>query len=232
MLVFLQMASSDYNSDQSTDYSPDSSSPPHRQRWQMMLKKEENKMLKIFSFRWIVNVDIPFPALPASPRTSQTIVCDAPQPILWAQVWKGKKYRWLVFYIHVTFSGQAQYPGQNRRRAVVLCEYRRKSVSEVTFLFFFFKNNILNVNVQVSLGKNSVVTVVEGSPTAEWWRVETDQGVQVSVVRIKINIIEIIDAIWELIFWKLTRVSTRPVSWGRWARKVNRLGSTILKIFC
>ena len=36
-----------------------------------------------------------------------------------------------------------------------------------------------NVHPQVSLGKNSVVTVVEGSPTAEWWRVETDQGVQV-----------------------------------------------------
>ena len=34
---------------------------------------------------------------------------------------------------------------------------------------------------QVSLGKNSVVTVVEGSPTAEWWRVETDQGVQVRI---------------------------------------------------
>ena len=60
---------------------------------------------------------------------------------------------------------------------------------------FFVLFLILNVNVQVSLGKNSVVTVVEGSPTAEWWRVETDQGVQVSVVRIKINIIEIIDAI-------------------------------------
>ena len=97
----------------------------------------------------------------------------------------------LACFLHVTFSGQAQYPGQNRRRAVVLCEYRRKSVSEVTFFVLFL---ILNVNVKVSLGKNSVVTVVEGSPTAEWWRVETDQGVQVSVVRIKINTIEIIDA--------------------------------------
>ena len=61
--------------------------------------------------------------------------------------------------------------------------------------FFFVLFLFLNVNVQVSLGKNSVVTVVEGSPTAEWWRVETDQGVQVSVVGIKINTIEIIDAI-------------------------------------
>ena len=87
----------------------------------------------------------------------------------------------LACFLNVIFSGQAQYPGQNRRRAVVLCEYRRKSVSEVTFFVLF----LYILNVQVSLGKNSVVTVVEGSPTAEWWRVETDQGVQVSVMRIK-----------------------------------------------
>ena len=31
--LITQMASSDYNSDQSTDYSPDSSSPPQRQRF-------------------------------------------------------------------------------------------------------------------------------------------------------------------------------------------------------
>ena len=67
----------------------------------------------------------------------------------------------------------------------------RVSARSLFFVLFL----ILNVNVQVSLGKNSVVTVVEGSPTAEWWRVETDQGVQVSVVRIKINTIEILDAI-------------------------------------
>ena len=67
----------------------------------------------------------------------------------------------------------------------------RVSARSLFFVLFLF----LNVNVQVSLGKNSVVTVVEGSPAAEWWRVETDQGVQVSVVRIKINTIEIIDAI-------------------------------------
>ena len=31
----------------------------------MMLKKEESKMLKTFSFRWIVNVDIPFSSPPS-----------------------------------------------------------------------------------------------------------------------------------------------------------------------
>ena len=76
----------------------------------------------------------------------------------------------------------------------MLCEYRRKSVSEVKTHIFEFQVmkkvpeiTMLNINLfslnvlppQVSLGKNSVVTVVEGSPTAEWWRVETEQGVQV-----------------------------------------------------
>merc|ERR1712223_1100821 len=108
-----QMASSDYNSDQSTDYSPDSSSPPHRQ----------SPPSKSSSYDSSHSLRRP-PAYPQNP-------------------------------------GQAQYSGGHpRRRAVVLCEYRRKSVSEV------------------SLGKNSVVTVVEGSPTSEWWKVETDQGVQ------------------------------------------------------
>ena len=73
------------------------------------------------------------------------------------------------------------------------CASTAARVSARSLFFVLFL--IVNVNVQVSLGKNSVVTVVEGSPTAEWWRVETDQGVQVSVVRIKINFIEIIDAI-------------------------------------
>jgi len=108
--LITQMASSDYNSDQSTDYSPDSSSPPQRQSPPSKSSYESTHSLRRP------------PAYPQSP-------------------------------------GQAAlYP--SRRRAVVLCEYRRKSVSEV------------------SLGKNSVVTVVEGSPTAEWWRVETEQGVQ------------------------------------------------------
>ena len=74
--------------------------------------------------------------------------------------------------------GQAQYSGGHpRRRAVVLCEYRRKSVSEVNTMLSQDCSN--HVYTQVSLGKNSVVTVVEGSPTSEWWKVETDQGVQV-----------------------------------------------------
>merc|ERR1719334_872704 len=47
-----------------------------------------------------------------------------------------------------------------RRRAIVLCEYWRKSISEI------------------SLSKNNVVSVIEGSPSSEWWRVETDSGHQ------------------------------------------------------
>merc|ERR1712004_64479 len=109
-----QMASSDYNSDQSTDYSPDSGSPSQRQ----------SPPSKSSSYDSSHSLRRP-PAYPQNPGQ------------------------------------QAQYSGGHpRRRAVVLCEYRRKSVSEV------------------SLGKNSVVTVVEGSPTSEWWKVETDQGVQ------------------------------------------------------
>ena len=52
-----------------------------------------------------------------------------------------------------------------------------KRVPEIVMLNINLFN--FNVHAQVSLGKNSVVTVVEGSPTAEWWRVETEQGVQV-----------------------------------------------------
>eukprot|EP00090_Calanus_glacialis_P014141 TRINITY_DN2281_c0_g1_i1.p1 TRINITY_DN2281_c0_g1~~TRINITY_DN2281_c0_g1_i1.p1 ORF type:complete len:554 (-),score=87.29 TRINITY_DN2281_c0_g1_i1:284-1945(-) len=48
----------------------------------------------------------------------------------------------------------------HRRRAVVLCEYRRKSISEI------------------SLSKNNVVGVLEGSHNSEWWRVETETGIQ------------------------------------------------------
>jgi len=48
----------------------------------------------------------------------------------------------------------------SRRRAIVLCEYRRKSISEI------------------SLSKNNVVNVLEGSFNSEWWRVETEQGSQ------------------------------------------------------
>eukprot|EP00092_Neocalanus_flemingeri_P015398 GFUD01016662.1.p1 GENE.GFUD01016662.1~~GFUD01016662.1.p1 ORF type:complete len:289 (-),score=45.28 GFUD01016662.1:143-895(-) len=48
----------------------------------------------------------------------------------------------------------------HRRRAIVLCEYRRKSISEI------------------SLSKNNVVNVLEGAHNSEWWRVETEQGIQ------------------------------------------------------
>jgi len=47
-----------------------------------------------------------------------------------------------------------------RRKAVVLCEYNRKGASEI------------------SLSKNSVVSVLEGHQSSEWWKVETDQGTQ------------------------------------------------------
>jgi len=48
----------------------------------------------------------------------------------------------------------------HRRKAIVLCEYRRKSISEI------------------SLSKNTVVNVLEGSHNTEWWKVETEGGIQ------------------------------------------------------
>ena len=38
---------------------------------------------------------------------------------------------------------------------------------------------LIGYHFKVSLGRNSLVTVLEGGPSSEWWRVETDQGVQV-----------------------------------------------------
>lgn len=61
---------------------------------------------------------------------------------------------------HYALPEQVSTSPRTRRRAVVLCQYRRKSMSEV------------------SLTKNSVVGVLEGQQSSEWWRVETQQGVQ------------------------------------------------------
>merc|ERR1719320_861892 len=48
----------------------------------------------------------------------------------------------------------------SKHRAIVLCEYRRKGISEI------------------SLSKNTVVNVLEGSHNTEWWKVETESGIQ------------------------------------------------------
>ena len=42
-----------------------------------------------------------------------------------------------------------------------------------------FDSALMGYHFKVSLGRNSLVTVLEGGPSSEWWRVETDQGVQV-----------------------------------------------------